>query len=159
MSEIDIEAFLDTHGQLVRAVAGLTREELTWKMSPQSWSVTEVLNHLADHSIVVSFRLRDVLAGTTARLPSFEQDAWVSGQLANEAEVATILETFEQLLRYNGLLLRRLPASGLEKSGVNAKGDTVRIADIVESFTKHVYRHLEQIERVRRAYREAQPAV
>lgn len=31
-------------------------------------SVTEVLAHLADHSIVVSFRIRDILAGTEVQL-------------------------------------------------------------------------------------------
>ncbi|GAA3407837.1 DinB family protein [Paenibacillus hodogayensis] len=157
--QIDIQAFLETHKQLVQAAEGLSKEQLTWKASPQSWSVTEVLAHLADHSIVVSFRIRDILAGTTERLPAFQQDAWVNGQKANEAEAADILETFGQLLRYNGLLLQRLDDGDWEKSGVNAKGDPVRIADIVAGFTKHVSRHLGQIERIRQAYSEAQAVV
>ncbi|MED4600890.1 DinB family protein [Paenibacillus validus] len=151
MSQVDIQAYLDTHHQLVLAVEGLNKEQLTWKAAPESWSVTEVLAHLADHSIVVSFRIRDILAGTTARLPAFNQDAWVSGQKANDGDAADILEVFGQLLRYNSLLYRRLTDEDWEKTGVNAKGETVRIVDIVKGFTKHVNVHLGQIERIKQA--------
>ncbi|MFM9277444.1 DinB family protein [Paenibacillus jiagnxiensis] len=151
MSQVDIQAYLDTHSKLVEATAGLNKEQLTWKAAPESWSVTEVLSHLADHNIVVSFRIRDILAGTTARLPAFEQDAWVSGQKANDGEAADILALFEHLLQYNALLFRRLTDHDWEKTAVNAKGETVRAADIVASFTRHVYNHLGQIERIKQA--------
>ncbi|MDR6885458.1 DinB family protein [Bacillus sp. 3255] len=151
MSSNDIQAFLDTHDLLVQAVDGLDSQQLTWKGAPASWSVTEVLAHLADHSIVISFRIRDILAGTTVRLPAFDQDAWVSGQKANDGNVADILTAFAQLLRYNSLLLGRLSAEDWERSAINAKGDTVRITDIVKGFVKHVNTHLNQIERIKRS--------
>lgn len=152
MSRVDIGAYLDTHNQLIRAVEGLSKEQLTWKAAPESWSVTEVIAHLADHSIVVSFRIRDILADTTVRLPAFNQDAWVSGQKANAGDAADILALFGQLLRYNGLLLHRLSDCDWEKTGVNAKGETVRIADIVQGFTKHAGQHLNQIERIKQSF-------
>ncbi|MFC0215929.1 DinB family protein [Paenibacillus chartarius] len=151
MSHVELEAFLFTHHQLAQAIEGLTKEQLTWKPAPESWSVTEVLAHLADHSIVVSFRIRDILAGSTARLPAFHQDAWVSGQKSNEGEAADILAAFEQLLRYNALLLQRLSEQDWEKSGVNAKGETVTIASIVKGFARHVNNHLGQIDRIKQA--------
>jgi hypothetical protein len=151
MSQVDIQAYLGTQNQLVQAVQGLSKEQLTWKAAPESWSITEVLTHLADHSIVVSFRIRDVLAGTSARLPAFNQDAWVSGQKANDGEVADILALFGQLLHYNSLLFKRLTDEDWEKSGVNAKAETVRVADIVKGFTRHVNNHLGQIEKIKAA--------
>lgn len=151
MSNVKIEEFLNTHQQLVQAIEGLTEEQLKWKAEPGSWSVTEVLAHLADHSIVISFRIRDILAGTTVQLPAFNQDAWVSGQYANAGNAADILELFHGLLQYNGLLLGRLRPADWEKSGVNFKGDTVRITDIVTGFAAHVQRHLGQIERIKAA--------
>ncbi|WP_059046980.1 DinB family protein [Paenibacillus rubinfantis] len=151
MTKVNFEAFLNTHGQLVTAIDGLSEEQTTWKSKPESWSVLEVLSHLVDHSIVTSFRIRDILAGTTVRLPAFNQDAWVSGQYANLGNVADVLQVFHALLLYNSLLLSRLDAADLEKTGVNAKGETVTLTDIVESFTRHVQRHLEQIDRIKQA--------
>lgn len=151
MTKVNFEAFLNTHGQLVTAIDGLSEEQTTWKPKPESWSVLEVLTHLVDHSIVVSFRIRDILAGTEAQLPAFNQDAWVSGQYANAGKVSDVLQTFHALLLYNSLLLSRLDAEDLEKTGVNAKGETVSIKQIVEGFNNHVQRHLGQIDRIKQA--------
>ncbi|OBZ11669.1 hypothetical protein A8L34_15085 [Bacillus sp. FJAT-27264] len=149
MSIVNIEGYLNTHQQLVQAIEGLSEEQLKWKADPGSWSVTEVLAHLADHSIVISFRIRDILADTKVQLPAFGQDAWVSGQHANEGSAGDSLELFRSLLQYNSLLFGRLSAEEWEKSGINFKGDKVRIVDIVTSFTNHVQTHLGQIERVK----------
>lgn len=151
MTQVNFEAFLNTHGQLVSAIDGLSEEQTVWKPKLESWSVLEVLSHLVDHSIVISFRIRDILAGTEARLPAFNQDAWVSGQYANSGNVADVLQAFHALLLYNSLLLSRLDAADLKKTGVNAKGENVAITDIVEGFTRHVQRHLEQINRIKQA--------
>ncbi|SMF58046.1 DinB superfamily protein [Paenibacillus barengoltzii] len=151
MTKVNFEAFLNTHGQLVTAIDGLSEEQTTWKPKPESWSVLEVLTHLVDHSIVISFRIRDILAGTEARLPAFNQDAWVSGQYANAGKVSDVLQAFHALLLYNSLLLNRLDTADLEKTGVNAKGETVSIKQIVEGFNNHVQRHLGQIDRIKQA--------
>lgn len=151
MSKFPIEAFVNTHDQLLAAVAGLSEDQLQWKQAPHIWSVQEVLSHLVDHSIVISFRIRDILAGTTAQLPAFNQDAWVSGQYSNEGRAADILEAFRGLLHYNSLLLRRLSAADAAKTGINFKGETVSVSDIVSGFTRHVQNHLGQIERIKLA--------
>ncbi|KWX70290.1 hypothetical protein AMQ84_29935 [Paenibacillus riograndensis] len=149
MSSVQIRDYLNTYDQLVQSLEGLSEEQLRWKTAPSSWSVTEVLAHLADHSIVVSFRIRDILAGTEAQLPVFNQDAWVSGQHANGGHAADSLELFRSLLHYNSLLFNRLSDGEWEKSGVNFKGEAVSISDIVRSFTGHVQTHLAQIERIK----------
>lgn len=149
MSKVQIESYLNTHQQLVQAIKGLTDEQLRWKAAPASWSVSEVLAHLADHSIVVSFRIRDILADTEVQLPAFNQDAWVSGQHANQGKAADSLELFRSLLHYNSLLFGRLSDEEWKKGGINFKGETVSIEDIVRSFTGHVQTHLGQIERIK----------
>ena len=151
MSRELIDEYLNTHQQLVQSVGRLTDGQLKWKAEQGSWSITEVLAHLADHSIVVSFRIRDVLADTKAQLPAFNQDSWVSGQHANEGSAADILRVFGSLLQYNSLLLARLSDSDWDKSGINFKGESVTIRDIIRGFTAHVQRHLGQIERIKSA--------
>lgn len=153
MSSFDseIEAFLHTYDQLTEAVQGLTEAQLRWKPAPDKWSVTEVLAHVADHLIVVSFRIREILSGSETRLPAFRQDAWIAGQLANEGSAADVLTAFRALAAYNALLLRRLPAADWDKAGVNAKGETVTLQSVVRGFVSHVRNHLGQIDRIKLA--------
>jgi hypothetical protein len=148
-SPVDIDAYLHTYEQLQGAIDGLSDEQLKWKAAEAQWSVTEVLTHLADHNIVVSFRIREVLSGSEVRLPAFSQDPWVAGQKANEGKASDVLDLFRNLLLYNSLLFRRLTPEDWNKSGVNFKGETVTVSAIVQSFVAHVQGHLKQIERIK----------
>ncbi|MDG0813281.1 DinB family protein [Cohnella rhizosphaerae] len=147
----DIEAFTGTYDGLTDAVRGMDVAALTWKPGPGKWSATEVLVHLADHLIVVSFRIREILSGSQARLPAFSQDTWVEGQYGNEAEAADVLEGFRALVAYNARLLRRLSSADWEKEAINAKGDRVTLADVVRGFAAHAKHHLGQIDRIKAA--------
>ncbi|MFD0673113.1 DinB family protein [Cohnella sp. GCM10027633] len=155
---VDIDSYLDTYEQLRQATEGLSAEQLRWKASEKTWSVAEVLTHLADHNIVVSFRLREILSGSTTKLPAFAQDPWVAGQKANEGKVEDTLELFRQLLLYNSRLFRRLEAEDWEKTGVNFKGENVTAGGIVRSFVAHVQSHLGQIDRIKRGETESRNA-
>lgn len=150
LSPNEIERYLNTIKPLREAVEGLSEDQLRRKPAPDKWSVTEVLSHLADHHLVVSFRIREIVSGSVARLPAFDQDDWVSRTFANEGSAADILDFFEALLVYNGLLLRRIPAEYGEKSAVNFRGETVTLSGVIRSFTEHFQRHLGQIDRIKR---------
>lgn len=151
MGKVEIDLFLNTYNRLQAATSGLSEEQLSWKPATTAWSIKEVLSHLVDHSIVTSFRTRDILAGTSERLPKFEQDAWVSGQYANEGEFGTILDAYHAFLYYNALLLSRLNAEDTAKTGVNFKGEAVSITDLINGFISHVDKHLGQISRIKQA--------
>ena len=151
----EIEAYLQTYDELKEAVNGLNEEQLRWKPAPDKWSITEVLTHIADHLIVVSFRIREILSGSEVRLPAFRQDAWIAGQLANEGSASDALDTFRALTAYNALLLRRLPDNDWDKSGVNVKGETVTLLSVVRGFVAHARNHLGQIDRVKQAAAQA----
>ncbi|MBO9598035.1 MAG: DinB family protein [Cohnella sp.] len=155
---VDIAAYLHTYEQLRQAVEGLSAEQLRWKTTEKTWSVAEVLTHLADHNIVVSFRIREILSGSVVSLPAFAQDPWVAAQKANEGRVEDALSIFRSLLVYNGSLFERLSDEGWEKTGVNFRGETVTVAGIVRSFIAHVQSHLGQIDRIKRGETEARNA-
>jgi len=148
---IDLAPYTNTYNQLKTAIDGLTDEQLKFKPAPDKWSITEVLSHLADHSIVFSFRLRKVIAETDVQLATFQQDPWVARSKANEGSAADSLDVFGALLAYNSLLFKRLSAADWAKSGANAKGDTVTVEDAFHAFTRHVQAHLAQIDRIKSA--------
>ncbi|MCA0756002.1 DinB family protein [Paenibacillus sp. N4] len=144
-----INTYLHAYDEIEKEIEGLTEEQLKWKAAPASWSVTEVLAHLADHSIVVSFRIREILAGSEARLPAFNQDAWVAGQKANDGRAQDIIAAAKALAGYNGLLFDRLTDEDWNKTGINFKGEPVAVAGIVPAFVAHVQTHLAQIRRIK----------
>ncbi len=148
-TESTIAAYLNAYEEIEKEIAGLSEQQLTWKVAPASWSITEVLAHLVDHSIVVSFRIREILAGSPVRLPAFDQDAWVAGQKANEEDILAIVAAAHAFVGYNARLLARLTDEEWSKGGINAKGDPVSISDIIPAFVAHIERHLGQVRRIK----------
>ncbi|MBB6633789.1 DinB family protein [Cohnella thailandensis] len=159
LSELEIARYLNTHDQLQAAIADFTPQQLKWKEAANKWSIAEVLTHLADHNIVVSFRIREILSGSAERLPAFKQDPWVANQYGNEASAPEILTFYRSLLIYNAQLFRRLSEEDGQKTAVNAKGDTVKLNEVVRSFVEHVQHHLGQIDRIKLALSEASDSV
>lgn len=151
-TKIEIQSYLDLHHHLQQVIEGLSAAQLRWKEASDRWSVTEVLSHLADHNLVVSFRIRAILAGSTDRLPGFAQDQWVSHSKANESTAAEILLLFQALLVFNSSLFSRLTVEDWEKTGINFKGEPLKLADAVGAFIKHAHHHIGQIERIKQAY-------
>lgn len=155
-TEAIISAYAHAYEEIEQEIAGLTEQQLRWKSSPSSWSVIEVLAHLVDHSIVVSFRIREILAGSPATLPGFNQDAWVAGQKANEEQISQLITIANGLVQYNSGLLERLSDEEWEKTGINFKGETVSLAAIIPGFVAHVQNHLSQIRRIKQELVEKQ---
>ncbi|WP_339169082.1 DinB family protein [Paenibacillus sp. FSL R5-0341] len=155
-TESIISAYIDAYDEIEQEIAGLTERQLKWKSSPSSWSVTEVLAHLVDHSIVVSFRIREILAGSKATLPGFNQDTWVAGQKANEEQISRLITIAHGLVQYNAGLLERLGDEEWSKTGINFKGETVSLSAIIPAFVAHVENHLNQIRRIKQEVAEKQ---
>jgi len=155
----NLAGYLQTVERLSTEIVGLSDAQLKWKPAAHEWSVTEVLTHLADHHIVVSFRIREILSGSSVRLPAFAQDAWVEGQVGNEGSAAEALQLFGALLHYNHLLYTRLRPADWAKSGVNFRGETLNLVQVIDAFIKHVELHLAQIQSIKQALAESYQAV
>ncbi|KQY84124.1 hypothetical protein ASD24_10070 [Paenibacillus sp. Root52] len=148
-TESIISAYTQAYSEIEQEIAGLSEQQVRWKSSPTSWSVTEVLAHLVDHSIVVSFRIREILAGSQVKLPAFDQDAWVAGQKANEEHVSKLIAIAHGLVQYNSGLLERLDEQEWNKTGINFKGESVSLSAIIPAFVAHVQHHVNQIRRIK----------
>lgn len=148
---IDLNPYTETYTLFTEATQGLAKEQLNWKPAADKWSVTEVLSHLADHSIVFSFRLRKLIAETEVQLPAFPQDPWVHASRANDGDAEDYLHLFGTLVAFNRLLFQRFAPDDWKKTGTNAKGETVSVEQSYHAFIKHVHVHVKQIERIKNA--------
>ncbi|MGZ4160427.1 MAG: DinB family protein [Neobacillus sp.] len=151
-NDVNLQEYSNTTDNLKTAIWGLNENNLTWKVTAGQWSVKEVLSHLLDHNLITSFRIREILSESNTTLPGFNQDKWVEGTRANEGSTSDILDSFQSLLNLNLHLFRRLSNEDWHKKGVNIKGETVYLYEIVNSFIKHVHHHIRQIERIKSSY-------
>ena len=137
-----------TPGKLARLTKRLTAEELGKRPAPGQWSVTEILAHLADSELAVSWRLRSTLASNGTVLLAYDQDVWASTFKYGKSHPKTSLERFRVLRESNLALLKIVPKELLQNYGMHAERGKETVAHLTNMVAGHDLNHLGQIEKL-----------
>ena len=133
---------------------GITEEQARWKPDPESWSILEVVNHLADEEeLDFPVRLKIILEPSEKSWTPIDPGAWVIEHQYNEQDL------FESLTRY--MTLRNANLEWLD-SVENPDWDLVyeatfgkiKAGDIFVSWVAHDLMHLRQLVELQRFYLE-----
>jgi DinB superfamily len=92
---------------LSRAVDGLSAAQLRQPTRPGKWSITQILQHLADSEIASGWRIRQILAHDRPTLTGYDQDLWAERLRYDQADPNLALEQFGVSRRANLRLLVR----------------------------------------------------
>src|SRR5215467_10849638 len=68
----------ETPQRLQKLVARLDKKHLSRRPAPGKWSIQEVLAHLADAEIVLSWRLRQIVTQDGVSIQAYDQDLWAN---------------------------------------------------------------------------------
>ena len=143
---------LDAQGETAKVMARLIQrldsEQLSRRPEPGKWSITEILAHLADSEIVLSWRMRMVICQNGAPIQAVDQDAWARtfDYLRHDPRVS--LETFRVLRENNLRMLRALPQHLWKNYGTHSERGKETLADIVRMYAGHDLNHLAQVENI-----------
>ena len=138
----------ETAKTLAKLINSLSKKQFSQRPEPGKWSITEILAHLADSEIVLSWRMRLVICQNGAAMQATDGDVWsqtldYAGQDPNVS-----LETF-RLLRDNNLrMLEALPENLWENYGMHSERGKETLADMVRMYAGHDINHLQQIEKI-----------
>jgi hypothetical protein len=150
----EIRAALENQRQLVgrieQAIAGLDDTRLRQGETPGKWAIIDVIQHLADVERVAAFRLRMILAEPGSTLMRFDQDAWARELDYHGSPVADVLDQLRAARQANVLLLERMPAAALARTGRVGDAD-VSVGQLIQKYAIHDQIHLNQINRIKKA--------
>lgn len=138
----------DTPKKLAALIRGRSRKRLARKPGPGKWSVAEILAHLVDTEIVVSWRLRSVLGNNGTAIQAFDQNVWAQTFNYAGRDPKHSLLTFQVLRANNLLMLKSLPKELWERYGIHAERGKESVVHIVRMMAGHDLNHLVQVERI-----------
>jgi DinB superfamily len=141
-----IDVMESTILRLEALVLAMERKELQNKPSPDKWSATEILTHLAESEIVYGYRIRKALNATGQPIEATDQKVWVknAGYLQSDPHLA--LSLFQVLRRANISVLRSLKSEQLEHFGIHSERGKESIAQMARMIAGHDINHLQQLE-------------
>jgi len=143
-----LEVFDQGPARLRNVLADLTQNHLKANPRPGKWSIQEIVMHVADSEIMGAARIRQTYTQPGSSFAVYDQDVWANQlgyrELDNPA-VQNALKLFESLRRTTSLIFHQARVEDWDKSGVHAEHGEVTLRNLLELYTDHSERHIEQI--------------
>ena len=145
----DPRAVLESTAKRLRTIVQETpKDVLRRRPAPGKWSPSEIIAHLADAEVVVSWRIRAILGHNGVAIQAFDQDEWAANLAYEKADPAESVALFEALRTANLRLLDRVDARLYDNYGMHSERGKETIAHIIRLYAGHDLNHLRQIESI-----------
>lgn len=137
-----IERYAAGGPTLAYAVAGLSPEHERARPGPGSWSIAELVAHLLDTDLVLTDRMKRILAEHEPTLLAFDENAWVErlGYQAMPVEEAVNLLVANR--HWMAQILRRCTDADCARAGLHTERGRLTLAEVLSTVVNHLDHHL-----------------
>jgi len=143
-----VDVLSSTPKQIAGLIKGVSKKKLRQRPTPNAWSVTEILAHLADTEVVQSFRLRLILGSNKTPIQGFDQDVWAKFSDYSTHDPALSFEAYRVNRQRNLRLLSSLRPSMWSRYGIHSERGKETIRRVTEMMAGHDINHASQIRRI-----------
>jgi hypothetical protein len=140
----------DAPKKLAALLKGKKKPQLTRRPAPGKWSVAEIVAHLADAEIAISWRLRQILSTDGVALQAYDQDSWAAAFNYVRRDPKDSLAQYAALRNANVELLKSVPRKLWGNHGMHAERGRETVTHMVRLAAGHDLNHLQQIEAILR---------
>lgn len=137
-----------TADQLERLIERASASRLRTRPAPGKWSIAEIVAHLADSEIVVSWRIRAILTAPGTAIQAFDQDAWVIAGHYDQRDPHKSVEVLRVLREMNLALYKTLTPDQWKQHGMHSERGVETVEHIVRLYAGHDLNHIRQIEQI-----------
>lgn len=133
---------------------GIPEDHARWKPSDESWSILEVVSHLADEEeFDFPVRLKIILDGAGKTWPEIDPAGWVTGRAYNQGDLYETLNRYINLRNEWLIWLDALEDPDWDASYQAPFGE-IKAGDMFVSWVTHDLLHLRQLVELQRQYLE-----
>jgi hypothetical protein len=134
--------------KLALLLKGKTGKQLMRRPAPDKWSVAEIVAHLADAELAISWRIRQILSNNAIPIQAYDQDQWAKTFGYARRDPRQSLTNFRTLREANIALLKSVPRKLWDNYGVHEERGNESVSHVVRMVAGHDLNHLQQIQRI-----------
>ncbi|KAF0815569.1 hypothetical protein KIS4809_5688 [Bacillus sp. ZZV12-4809] len=153
-----MEALIEEYSRgfmmLRESISKLSEEEIRYNPGKDKWSIHQIIIHITDSELVATHRMKKVLSEPEPLLPAPDQDAWASSLVYEQLDREEYLLLFKMLRSSMLPILQNLTTEQLQRIAVYPDGLRLTFKDLLEFRVDHIRGHLDQIERVKKIFKE-----
>ena len=143
-----LEVLRATPGNLATLIANASGEDLRWRPGKDTWSVGEILAHLADAEVGAYWRYRQIIEHDGITLSPFGQDLWAELGHYSDRDPHESLELFRLLRAEDLKMLENLTQDQWQRRGVHAERGPMTVRDLAVQIAGHDLNHVAQVHRI-----------
>jgi hypothetical protein len=140
---------------LAVVLTGVYGDEMDFTTAPEKWSIRQIIAHLADSELVGAQRFRQVIAEDKPTLTAFDQNAWARNLDYARRLPKQSLETFRRVRAENHELLKGVPESAFERTGMHTERGPLTLRQLLDGYAGHAESHGRQMQAIRDEYKKA----
>jgi hypothetical protein len=134
--------------KLALLLKGKTGKQLMRRPAPDKWSIAEIVAHLADAELAISWRIRQILSNNAVPIQAYDQDVWAKTFDYARRDPRQSLANFRTLREANVTLLKSVPRKLWDNYGVHEERGNESVSHLVRMVAGHDLNHLQQIQRI-----------
>jgi hypothetical protein len=134
--------------KLASLIKGKNAKQLMQRPAADKWSVAEIVAHLADAELAISWRLRQILANNAISIQAYDQEAWAKTFNYAKRDPRESLANYRTLREANLVLLKSVPRKLWDNYGVHQERGNENVSHVVRMVAGHDLNHLQQIEKI-----------
>jgi uncharacterized damage-inducible protein DinB len=127
------------------AAQGLSDEMVQARPGPGSWSIAELLAHMADSDVVAADRMKRVIAEEEPSLLAYDENAWIARLQGQEMPPAESLALFRANRVWMSRILARCTPADFARAGIHSESGRKTLADLVVAYVNHLDHHLKYL--------------
>jgi len=129
--------------KLRQAVAGLSREDFLADVIPGTWSIQQIVIHLADSDLIAADRMKRIIAEDNPAMLGYDQSKFAQHLHYDEQSVEDAAAIFELSRRQLARVLRKLPDAAFQRAGMHNERGPLTLDQMVRTYVGHLDHHLE----------------
>jgi DinB superfamily len=137
-----IERFAHGGPALRKANDGLRQADIARRIEPGTWSILELVVHLADTDAIAIDRMKRILTEENPTLLWADETAYVERLHCEDQSLEDASLLFELGRRQFARVLRKLDDSQFERVGTHNRSGVVSLATMVRMYADHLEHHL-----------------
>jgi hypothetical protein len=145
-----IEGYAAGADVLGRSIQGLDRGELLAFPLPGTWSIQQIVLHMMDSDLIASDRMKRVAAEDHPTLIGYNETAFAKTLAYDHIPAQDACEVFRLNRRITAELLRRLPDSAFQRTGLHNERGELTLEHLVTGYIEHLDHHLKFIKEKRK---------
>lgn len=137
-----LSAYRSLAGSVKTAIEGLTREQMLAHPIPGTWSIHQIVLHLADCELVFADRFKRIISDETPQLMAFDENKWMENLVfpsRSADQAATLLELTR--LDLAGIF-QLLPPEKFARTGTHEEIGPISLLALIKRANWHIEHHL-----------------